>query len=151
MTNHTAYIHCMLIPLEQHYLLLPNTTIAEVIPRIRINPTMDLPEFWLGHIEWREQTLPVVDMEGLIENKSLNPQQSSKLCILRGINADAKISFYAIPCFGSPQLITLNESALQQTHDSNDSKFLHCQIKIGNKVAFIPNLDNFELNIKLSK
>ena len=32
----TDPIPCMLIPLQQHYFLLPNTTIAEVIPMPRI-------------------------------------------------------------------------------------------------------------------
>lgn len=148
MTTTSAYIHCMLIPLEQHYLLLPNTTIAEVIPRIRIDNSGSLPPFHLGNLAWRDFTLPLIDLEGLIENQVLNPNQSQKLCILRGINSETKINFYAIPCFGTPQLITLNETALQATHDANDSAFLHCQIKIGNKVAFIPNLDNLERHIK---
>ena len=148
MTNTSAYIHCMLIPLEQHYLLLPNTTIAEVIPRIRIDSSAMMSQYHLGRLTWRDHSLPLIDLEGLIEKQTLNPDQSQKLCILRGINTEAKINFYAIPCFGTPQLITLNDTALQPTHDANDSEFLHCQIKIGNKVAFIPNLDNLERHLQ---
>ena len=148
MATNPDFIHCMLIPLKDHFLLLPNPTIAEVIPMPKIEPIASAPDYWLGHYQWRENTLPVVDIESLIENKTNAVDTANKLCILNGINSEADIEFYALPCFGAPQLIMLNETAIQQTHDADDSDFLYCQIKIGNKVAFIPHLDNIEANIK---
>ena len=149
MVNSSNFIHCMLIPLQNHFLLLPNPTIAEVIPMPKTIDPVDMSvAYWLGLYAWRDQILPVIDLESMIENKTPTSGEAKKLCILNGINPQAQIEFYALPCYGAPQLITLTESALQQTHDTDESKFLHCQIKIGNKVAFIPHLDNIEENLK---
>ncbi|MBL4638760.1 MAG: chemotaxis protein CheW [Proteobacteria bacterium] len=148
MANDSDFIHCVLIPLQNHFLLLPNPTIAEVIPMPKIEPAELSPNYWLGHYHWRDKVLPVIDLESMVENKTSTVSDANKLCILNGINPEAEIEFYALPCFGAPQLIMLNEAAVQQTHDNDDSNFLHCQIKIGNNVAFIPHLDNIEASLK---
>ncbi|OUR65877.1 hypothetical protein A9Q79_02525 [Methylophaga sp. 42_25_T18] len=148
MANDSDFIHCMLIPLQDHFLLLPNPTIAEVIPMPKIVSAELMPDYWLGRYHWRDKELPVIDLEGMVGNKTSTVVDANKLCILNGINPEAEIEFYALPCFGTPQLIMLNESVIQQTHDNDDSNFLHCQIKIGNKVAFIPHLDNIEASLK---
>ena len=145
---HAQFIHCMLIPLQKHYLLLPNSTITEVIPKATINSSSTKTTPWLEWVDWQQKSLAVVDLETLLAQDVETVYPANKLCIIEGINAEADIGFYAIPCTGSPQLITLNASALKMTHDQNASEFLYCQIKIGNKVAFIPHLDNLELAIK---
>ncbi len=142
------FIHCMLIPLQKHYLLLPNSTITEVIPKATINSSSTKTTPWLEWVDWQQKSLAVVDLETLLAQDVETVYPANKLCIIEGINTEADIGFYAIPCTGSPQLITLNASALKMTHDQNASEFLYCQIKIGNKVAFIPHLDNLELAIK---
>ena len=142
------YIHCMLIPLNQHYLLLPNSTISEVIPKAGVQEQLPDDISWLGFIDWQEQRIPVVYLERLLDDNQVETSNSTKFCLLNGINTEAGISTYAIPCSGSPQLITLNQAALHLTHGDSDSPSLHCQIKISNKVALIPNLDAIERGIK---
>lgn len=142
------FVHCMLIPLHQHYLLLPNSSIAEVIPKTGVAEQRSEHQDWLGFIDWQGEQLPVVHLEKLLNHDTEIPSAANKLCIINGINDEAGIASYAIPCSGSPQLITLNQSALHLTHDDNNSPYLHCQIKISNKVALIPNLDRLENTLR---
>lgn len=149
MTAQAAqFVHCMLIPLNRHYLLLPNSSITEVIPLTGVSEEQAGNANWLGTIHWQQQTLPVVHLETLLADSADSESADTKMCIINGINADAGIVSYAIPCTGSPQLITLNQAALHLTHDDNNSPYLHCQIKISNKVALIPNLDQLEQAIR---
>ncbi|THF69056.1 MAG: chemotaxis protein CheW, partial [Methylophaga nitratireducenticrescens] len=99
---------------------------------------------------WRDLPLQVIDLEMLIGSGQQNTRQINKLCVINGINNEAKIKHYAVACCGAPQLITINETALQPTHDIVDSDWLHCQIKIGSNVAFIPKLDNIETHLQNS-
>jgi chemosensory pili system protein ChpC len=140
------FVHCMLIPLSQHYLLLPNSSISEVIPKTGVRNDGGR-QSWLGFMDWQQQHIPVVYLEQLL-NEETAEDSSNKLCIINGINTEADVASYAIPCSGSPQLITLNQAALRLTHDDNSSPYLHCQIKISNKVALIPNLDALEQAIR---
>jgi len=141
-TTPAQFIHCMLIPLQQNYLLLPNSTIAEVIPRTGLDQEQ------ASTVNWRDQSLPIVHLEQLLETNPNTELMGNKLCIVNSVNTENNIEFYAIPCNGSPQLITLNHAALQLTDDENNSPYLHCQIKIGNKVAFIPDLDQLEMRLE---
>lgn len=145
--NATNFIPCRLIPLQQHYLLLPNATIAEVMPMPKLEKASNKPNYWLGQFNWKSAELPVIDLESLVENVLLNSVSATKLCIVHGINAESNITSYALPCYGMPQLILINESALNIVENSEESKFIHSQIKIGTKIAYIPNLDMVEMII----
>jgi chemosensory pili system protein ChpC len=141
----TDFIPCMLIPLQQHYLLLPNTVIAEVIPMPRVTRAEDKPSYCIGQYQWNNHQLTLLDLEDLVEDEKDHNEQANKLCIIYSINPDNKLQAYALPCHGAPQLIHLNETALQLVNDDNKtSDFLHCRTHIGNKIAYIPNLDKLE-------
>jgi len=144
----TDFIPCMLIPLRQHYLLLPNTTIAEVIPMPRMTAIENKPKDWLGQYQWHSQLLAIIDLESLIEQNEQPDNNANKLCVLYSINTNSKLQAYALPCYGAPQLIHLNETALKLVEDGEvESEYLHCRTHIGNKVAYIPNLDKLEAMI----
>jgi chemosensory pili system protein ChpC len=146
--SYTDFIPCMLIPLKQHYLLLPNTTIAEVIPMPSTIETIDNGlDFYFGNYLWHQQRIAIIDLENLVENNTVDTSDANKLCVLYSINSDNAINAYALPCHGAPQLIHLNESALKLVDAPEDSDFLHCRIHIANKIAYIPNLDHIEATI----
>lgn len=141
----TDFIPCMLIPLQQHYLLLPNTIIAEVIPMPRNISAQHKSDYYLGQYQWHEDKIIILDLESLVENEENHSSEANKLCILYSINPDNKLPAYAVPCHGAPQLIHLNESALKLVDDDVvASEFLHCRTHIGNKIAYIPDLDKLE-------
>ena len=145
--NSTDFIPCMLIPLQNRYLLLPNESIAEVLPMPPFEHNNSKPNYWLGQCNWHSYELPIIDMESLIDNKEPSMSNTHKLCVIHGINTIAEMSIYAFPCLGAPQLIYLNESVLAQAQDTDESEFLHFQIEVGTKTAYIPNLDSIEATL----
>lgn len=148
MRNESNFIHCMLIPLRQHYLLLPNPTIAEVIPLPRMTDSDSCAAEYLGQFFWRDQSLQVIDLETLTGSKQPGERQITKLCVINGINSEAKIKQYAVACCGPPQLITINETALQPVDEAIDTDWLHCQVRIGSNIALIPKLDRIEMHLQ---
>ncbi len=147
MHNQSDFIHCMLIPLQQYYLLLPNPTIAEVIPLPRITDSdIDAVEY-IGQFFWRDQPLQVINLE-ILAGCQPGERQINKLCVINGINSEARIKQYAVTCCGAPQLITINETALQPVDEVMDSDWLHCRVKIGSNIALIPKLDRIEMQLQ---
>jgi chemosensory pili system protein ChpC len=137
----------MLIPLKEYFMLLPNSNIAEVTPIPTISSEDTGPEHWLGQHQWQNQNITIIDVEALVTHRATDITKATKLCILNAVNIESEINYYAVPCFGSPQLITINETAIKFSDDLVDSDYIYGQIKIGNKVAFIPHLDNIELTL----
>lgn len=139
-------IHCMLIPLRKNLLLLPNTTIAEIVSLPAIEQTEHNPDFYAGTCSWRAHQIPVVDFESLFDNVAADTGKITRLCVLNSINASTNLTFYGIPCHGSPQLITLNESIIQAV-DTPPQNYIHSYINIANTTAIIPDLDTIEVFI----
>jgi len=136
----------MLIPLRKNLLLLPNTTVAEIVSLPTIKPADHSPDFWAGLSTWRSRQIPVIDFESLFDNNTANAHDASRLCVLNSINTATNLNFYGLLCYGSPQLITLNESILEAV-DGPVQNFIHNYINIANTAAIIPNLDIIEAAI----
>lgn len=145
--NTTDFIPCMLIPLQNQYLLLPNSTIAEVIPMPQLSPVDNKPDYWIGQCNWHSRQLPVINLEALIQGDDTDISNANKLCILHGISDNSTLPVYSLPCFGVPQLIHLNESTLLQAKHAEESDFLLYELPIGNNLAYIPNLDTIEASL----
>jgi chemosensory pili system protein ChpC len=148
MAESSEVISCVLIPLQQHYLILPNASIVETIPLPRINQDINKPDYWVGNYDWNTTLIPVINLDTLIEGKGSEIIDANKLCIIRTINPKTTVTAYALPTHGAPQLIQLNQTALQLLPQTKSSEFIHCEIKIGNKTAIIPNLDAIEATIQ---
>jgi chemosensory pili system protein ChpC len=137
----------MLIPLQKSYLLLPNSVIAEVVPKTRLTPEHKTDQNWLSHIDWQQQSIPLVYLEKLLSPDNSEQETSGKFCILKSLNQDNQMSHYAISCQGTPQLITLNQTALHVANNGHHSPYLHSEIIISNTTALIPNLDHLEATL----
>jgi chemosensory pili system protein ChpC len=149
VSSASDFIPCVLIPLNQQYLLLPNASIAEVIPKPRFQHIENEVEYKIGQYVWQDTPIQVIDLDSLIEQKPSDTAEANKLCILRSINNTSSIHHYAVACYGAPQLIHLTEAALNVVDQPDQSNLVHCHIKIGTKIAYIPNLDAIEQEITL--
>ncbi len=140
-------IRCMLVPLKDRLLLVPNTTVVEVIQFPATTAAEHVPSYWIGYCSWRSQQLPVIDLDALLDQRSSNTEGVSHLCILKGIHDSAELTLYSLPCYAPPQLISIDADALQSLEEA-DHDWLYGQFNIGNKLALIPNLDVLETAIK---
>lgn len=139
-------IRCMLVPLKDKLLLIPNTTVVEVIHFPKAIPAEHMPAYWVGYCSWRSQQLPIIDLDALLEHRAANTENVSHLCILKGINSPEELTLYALPCYAPPQLISIDTDTLSNVSES-EHDWLFGQIEVGNKTALIPNIDTLELII----
>lgn len=139
-------IRCMLVPLKDKLLLVPNTTVIEVTQFPTTTQAEQAPEYWVGYCSWRSQQLPVIDLDALLDQRASDTGNVSHLCILKGINEAAGLNLYSLSCYAPPQLINIDSDTLQNLAES-DAHWLYGQFSIGNKLALIPNLDELESTI----
>ncbi len=133
-------IYAVLIPIQGDTLLLPNTTVAEVLSADGLEaigsgsrvPTRD----------WNGKRLRVVSFE--ILNGGAAPTDSSRARIvvlhpLAGVPTDTACG---ILTQGYPHLLTLNRTALVKAplRDTDTREIVLSRVKIANTEALIPNL-----------
>jgi len=133
---------CVLIPLRDGQLLLPSVSIAEIMPWRRIKVVEGLPDWCLGLLGWRGETVPVVRFERLNQPRSEGPAPGRCLVVMNRTGGGSA-RFYALAAEGLPRLVQLAEGDLNEQDERlgrAEARF----VKVGAESASIPNLHFLE-------
>jgi len=140
MDGNQDKIRSLWVPLREMNLLLPNVAVAEISSYRAPEAQADMPEWFLGMVRWREQSIPVISLEAVCGLSVHSNPVFSRLMIVNSVSADSPIEHYAIVTAGLPGLIQFgNETADEAVEYDHDS--LKCIVRIGNEEAVIPDLE----------
>lgn len=132
-------VRSMWIPLRGVNMLLPSVSVAEVNNYQMPKELPDTPNWLLGTITWRDQTVPVISLEVLCGEKVPANLVYSRIIIVNSIRPESPVRFYAIVAAGLPKLIRFNEVAAADTEISTLDA-LQCRVTVNHETAVIPNL-----------
>lgn len=145
MESDTDELACVLIPLQRGQLLLPSVCIAEIMPWRRIKPGSELPDWCLGLLGWRGETVPVIRFERLNAPRDAAPAAGRCLVVMNRTGAGAQ-RFYALACEGLPRLVQLTEADLSEA-DQRPGKAEDRVVRLGAETASIPSLPFIEQRV----
>lgn len=138
-------ISCLLLPLKDRQLLLPNVSIAEIVPFSHLLTTASSVKWILGQVAWRGVSVPVVCYELINKQSAPAPSTNARFAIINGISGDPKLPFYAILVQGIPRLVRVDKEDLQQVEAMQAAEYDSCAINIEQiGSAMIPDLDKLE-------
>ena len=138
-------IRCVLVPVGNLRLLLPNATIAEVITQSTPEPVADAPDWLLGRIAWRGWRVPVVSFTKLSGIEEGDPDLSARVAVLKALGDNPKLPFIAVMTLGFPRLTTLNAELILPTHDGRPlPSGVRAHVLVRDDVAMIPDLEWIE-------
>jgi len=141
-------IRCVLVPVGNERLLLPNATIAEVITRSEPEPIADAPDWLLGRISWRGWKVPLVSFTRLAGTEEGDADLSVRVAVLKALGDDPKLPFIAVVTQGFPRLTTLNAELILPTHDGKAlPNGVRAQVLVRDDVAMIPDLEWIEADL----
>ena len=133
-------VRSLWIPLREMNLLLPNVAVAEIGSYRAPEVLADMPEWLLGMVKWREQSIPVISLEAVCGLSVPSNPVFSRLMIVNSVSPDSAVKYYAIVTAGLPGLIQFgDETADEVVEYEGDS--LKCVVRIGNEEAVIPDLE----------
>ena len=146
--NNTATedsISCLLLPLKDKQLLLPNVSVAEVVPFSHLLTTASSVDWILGQVSWRGVSVPVVCYEMLNNQPTPAPNTEARFAIINGISGDPALPFYTILVQGIPRLTKVNKAELQEVEAMHIAEYDACAVNIEQSgSAMIPDLDKIE-------
>ena len=141
-TGKSPEIHCMFIPTELETLLLPTTTMAEVIDFIPPEPMESAPPWLLGRVEWESRQVPVFSFSALINASDVSGVSArSKIMILKSLSGSARMPYLGMLLADLPRPVTVREDALVETGDEKKSLGVFSRISVEDQEAIIPDLD----------
>ncbi|HEY5647363.1 MAG TPA: chemotaxis protein CheW [Pseudomonadales bacterium] len=143
MANEPNELSCVVIPLENVQLLLPNVCVAEILPWRRVKALSERPPWCLGLLGWRGEMIPVIRFETL-NGKPASPRKGGRCMVVMNRTRNANgLPFYALAAEGLPRLVQLTADDL-----SNAATRLgpaeSVVVKLGTETAVIPNLTVIE-------
>ncbi|MFK7731348.1 MAG: chemotaxis protein CheW [Pseudomonadales bacterium] len=143
-----AELVTFLMPVTKRYLLLPNVTVAEIIHHRAPKQPDDMPTWFLGHLEWRGQKVPMVSFEALNEEPFQADGRRQNIAVLNGITDPEKLPFLAVLTQGAPRLMRLTPDEI--TGDSSQDRKGPAELMVvsaNGETASIPDLSFMERSV----
>lgn len=138
-------IRCVLVPVGNLRLLLPNATIAEVITFASPEPVAGAPEWLLGRISWRGWRVPLVSFTKLAGAQEGDSELTVRVAVLKALGDNPELPFVAVVTQGFPRLTTLNAELIIPTHDGKAlPRGVKAQVLVRDDLAMIPDLEGIE-------
>jgi chemosensory pili system protein ChpC len=138
-------IRCVLVPVGQLRLLLPNATVAEVITLPTPEAVEGAPDWLLGRIAWRGWRVPLVSFTKLAGAPEGDAELAVRVAVLKALGNNPKLPFIAVVTQGFPRLTTLNAELIIPTHDGAPLPAgVKAQVLVRDDIAVIPDLEGIE-------
>lgn len=139
-------IPTFVVPLQKSSILVPNATVAEIIPYEPLQRVQGTPDWFLGFLGWRGVQVPVVSFEMLTVERgsfSLVSVASASLVILKVLGTSDRLKFFAIVAQALPRLVRITAKELFITDEMANKTELQ-RARYGDDVYSIPNVDYIE-------
>ncbi len=141
-------IRCVLVPAGEVRMLLPNASIAEVIPDATPEPIAGAPSWLLGRIAWRGWRVPLVAFSRLAGVGAGDAEQVVRVAVLKALGGDSRLPFVAYVTRGFPRLTTLNAELIIPTRDGKPlPEGVREHVLVRDDEAVIPDLEWVEATV----
>jgi len=137
------------VPLQKRNMLVPEATVAEIIPYEPLQRVPDSADWFLGFLAWRGLQVPVVSFEMLTEERasfSLMSVSSASLVVIRAPRMTGDIEYIALVSQSLPWLVLIRPAELTESEEKVELTEL-MKVCYGEEVLSIPNLNYIESKI----
>lgn len=135
-------VPCILAPIAEDQLLIPNVAVAEVLRGQRARPAEDLPAWCMGHIMWRGVVLPLLIFEQANDSAASPPPPAAgdSVLVMNRTRDLPDLGFYALLCRGAPRLLRVAEEDLDPVADAPLRSAELARVRLGEDEAVVPRL-----------
>ena len=144
--NESEEVTCVLVPLDEQSLLVPNVCVAEVLPWRRTKQLSGVPSWCVGVLGWRGESVVVVDFEAMLD-PTRQPASQRAMLIMKKTHAWDGTAFYALATTALPRLLHLTEDEISQ-RESDVHAGVSMMASVGTEDACIPNLKYLEEQVR---
>ena len=146
MSDVEAALPVFVIPLQKSTIMLPNASVAEIIPYEPLQRVQDTPDWFIGVLAWRGVQVPVVSFEMLTVKRasfSLVSVSSASLVVLRALGGWQGFQYFALVAQALPRLALVTADELFQVSEDVAVTELF-KARYGDLLVSIPDVDYIE-------
>ncbi|MEX0605745.1 MAG: chemotaxis protein CheW [Marinobacter sp.] len=145
MNNESQILPCVMIPMTDRQLLLPNVSIAEVVDFAGAEPVDNAPGWLLGQLNWRGLQLPVISYDAANGGTAVTPDGNrGRIAVINTIGKHHdQLPFLAMVTQGIPSQARLAEDQVRPLEEEPGPADLMV-VDVDGHTAYIPNLEFLE-------
>ena len=135
-------LSCVLIPVKDQTLLLPNVSIAEIVDYADLQTDSSDRAWLLGFFQWRGVYLPVLSWEAANGDEAVLPEgRRGRILVLNTISdAHDQVPFIALATQGIPRQAKLTEAELKKLDHRDQAPAELMRVDFEGEETCIPNL-----------
>lgn len=139
-------IRSLLIPMEDGYLLIPGTVVAEVTGYSEPEPMEgDHPSWLLGQFNWRGQQVPLIAFERVNGHASALPTTRIRVIVLKALGDRPELPYFALVAQGIPRLLNVHPDGIEDLEEPmDDTPGVIMAVLAHGEPAFIPDMEYLE-------
>lgn len=138
-------VHCLLLPLNQDIMLLPNAAVAEVIPYSEAIAVEDAPDWLIGYINWRDRRIPLVMFETASDGQAGRVHKGCRIAVLNTLNGNNELPYIAVLMQGLPSLQVVRSNMIQYAdRPTMQRQSIKAYVNLNGVAALMPDIDDLE-------
>lgn len=142
-------VHCLLLPLNKEMGVLPNASVAEIIPFTTPETVDDAPEWLFGMINWRDRRLPVISLELATDGEASRLHKSCRIAIVNTLNGNARLPYFGILVQSLPSLQIVRPTGIQNREEvAMQRPSVKAHVNVNGTYAIIPDIDDLEQRLQ---
>lgn len=134
----------VMLPVTRGYVLVPNTTMTEVITFAHPTPVAGAPAWLLGRLGWRGWHLPVLAFSVLAGIVGREPTDNTRVAILKALGGNPHLPYFGVLTQGFPRLTLIAPDTLVADDEAVELAGVREQVRVREDVAWIPDLELVE-------
>jgi chemosensory pili system protein ChpC len=131
----------LLLPANGRQLVLPNVTVAEIIPYQEVEAVDDMPEWYLGMLLWRNQKIPLVSFDTINGGAFDSQSPDQRIAVINTIIDDDRLHFFGIVTEGVPRLMRVMADEMSEDVGEMPGPAEVSRVMISGERAAIPDID----------
>ncbi|WP_341939207.1 chemotaxis protein CheW [Marinimicrobium sp. C2-29] len=140
-------VSSLLIPVRDQLLLVPNVSVAEIVPIGEIETVPGAPDWYLGDYRWRDLTIPLASFETLNGSSRPVPGEDARVAVFNTTGVSDHIHFLALLVQGLPRLARVTQEELQVRDDQEVGPCELMHVSWAGEDAVIPDVPGIEQRV----
>lgn len=137
----------LLIPMQEELLLVPNVSVAEIVPVGQIDVVEGSPDWYLGDYHWRDLSIPLASFEVLNGLPRPEPGSSARIAVFNTTGVSEHIHFIALLAQGLPRLARVTTEELQVRPEAQNRPYELMHVSWAGEDAVIPDVPALEQRV----
>ena len=145
MARDTQLIKCVIFTLRKENVIVPNALVAEIISVKDMQRTENMPDWFLGHLNWRGIDVPLLSFEAAAGGEISKVNLNTQAVVLYGVGANGATEespYLALVMSGVPHVSHFSRDQIKRdTEEVADHPMVSQKVRINGASVSILDVD----------